>query len=39
MTFPTSGAYVVPEALSLLDVDRERDLAIYREENLWVGHR
>ncbi len=39
MPFPVSGAYVIPEALNLLDVDREHDLATYREENLWVQHR
>ncbi len=39
MRFPVSGAYVVPAALNLLDVDREHDLAIYREENLWMQHR
>ena len=39
MTFPTTGAYIVPEALNLLDVDRENDHAVYREENLWVQHR
>jgi GNAT superfamily N-acetyltransferase len=38
MRFPVSGAYVVPAALNLLDVDHEHDLAIYREENLWVQH-
>ncbi|MGH2915697.1 MAG: GNAT family N-acetyltransferase [Solirubrobacteraceae bacterium] len=39
MPFPTSGAYVVPGALNLVEVDRERDIAIYREENLWLQHR
>lgn len=37
--FPVTGAYVVPEALNLLEVDRENDHAVYREENLWVQHR
>jgi hypothetical protein len=39
MLFPTSGKYVVPDALNLLDVDVEADRACYREENLWVQHR
>jgi len=39
MLFPASGSYVVPGALNLLEVDREHDWAIYREENLWVQHR
>jgi GNAT superfamily N-acetyltransferase len=39
MPFPVSGAYAVPGALNLLEVDRERDRAIYREENLWMRHR
>lgn len=39
MPFPVSGTYVVPDALSLLEVDREHDVATYREENLWVQHR
>ncbi len=39
MLFPVSGQYVVPEALNLLQVDREQDTAVYSEENLWVQHR
>ena len=39
MAFPVSGAYVVPGALNLVEVDREHDRAVYREENLWVQHR
>ncbi len=38
MPLPASGSYIVPDALNLLDVDRENDLAVYREENLWVQH-
>jgi len=38
MVFPVSGDYVVPDALSLVHVDREADRATYREENLWVQH-
>lgn len=39
MLLPVSGEYVVPDALNLLQVDREQDTATYREENLWVQHR
>ena len=39
MAFPVSGSYVVPDALNLLEVDREADSAVYREENLWMQHR
>lgn len=39
MAFPVTGSYFVPHALNLLDVDRQRDIGIYREENLWVQHR
>jgi GNAT superfamily N-acetyltransferase len=39
MPFPATGSYVVPEALNLVEVDREDDVAIYREDNLWVQHR
>ncbi|MGA8846787.1 MAG: hypothetical protein WB471_09270 [Nocardioides sp.] len=39
MPLPVSGQYVVPDALNLLEVDRENDVATYREENLWMQHR
>jgi hypothetical protein len=39
MVFPDSGRYVVPDALNLVDIDRERDCGVYVEENLWVRHR
>ncbi len=39
MPFPISGSYFVPGALNLVEVDRERDNATHREENLWVQHR
>lgn len=38
MAFPVSGSYVVPEALNLVVIDRERDRGRYTEENLWVEH-
>jgi GNAT superfamily N-acetyltransferase len=39
MPFPATGSYFVPEALNLVEVDREHDVAIYCEDNLWVQHR
>jgi len=38
MAFPETGSYVVPDALSLVEVDRERDRGTYVEENLWMRH-
>ncbi len=38
MVFPETGAYVVPAALGLVEIDRERDIGTYVEENLWVQH-
>ena len=38
MLFPQSGAYVVPEALDLVVIDRENDVGVYREPNLWMRH-
>ncbi|MGH3386362.1 MAG: hypothetical protein ACRDO1_17420 [Nocardioidaceae bacterium] len=39
MLFPESGEYVVPDTLGLVDIDRERDIGTYVEENLWIQHR
>jgi GNAT superfamily N-acetyltransferase len=38
MAFPESGRYVVPEALDLVSIDRESDLGVYAETNLWMRH-
>jgi GNAT superfamily N-acetyltransferase len=38
MAFPESGAYVVPEALVPVDIDRERDEGLYVEPNVWMRH-
>ena len=38
MTFPESGAYVIPEGLQLLEVDREADVGVYYEPNVWMLH-
>ena len=38
MSFPETGSYVVPGALVPVDVDRERDEAVYVEPNVWMVH-
>jgi GNAT superfamily N-acetyltransferase len=38
MAFPQTGRYVVPHALDLVEIDRERDQGIYSESNLWMRH-
>jgi GNAT superfamily N-acetyltransferase len=39
MAFPQTGRYVVPGALDLVDINRERDEGVYEETNLWMRHR
>jgi GNAT superfamily N-acetyltransferase len=36
--FPESGSYVVPGALVPVEIDRERDVGVYREPNVWMRH-
>jgi GNAT superfamily N-acetyltransferase len=38
MDFPGTGRYVVPGALDLVEIDRERDRGTYAETNLWMRH-
>ena len=38
MRFPATGAYVVPDALDLVMIDRERDFGVHIEPNLWMQH-
>jgi GNAT superfamily N-acetyltransferase len=38
MALPASGAYVVPEALVPIQVDRDADRAVYVEPNVWMLH-
>ena len=38
-TFPASGAYVVPGALTPVHIDLELDRGRYTEPNVWVEHR
>ena len=39
LRFPDSGPYVVPGALVPVEVDRERDEAVYVEPNVWMHHK
>lgn len=39
IAMPESGAYVVPDALVPVDIDRERDVGEYIEPACWVRHR
>jgi hypothetical protein len=39
MTFPSTGEYVIPEGLSTLRIDRQIDLGVYTEPNIWIQHR
>lgn len=38
MAFPESGSYVVPGALTPVEIDRERDEGLYVEPNVWMVH-
>jgi hypothetical protein len=38
MSLPESGAYVFPNGLAPLTVDRESDLGLYWEPNVWMVH-
>jgi GNAT superfamily N-acetyltransferase len=38
MTFPESGEYVIPRATSTLTIDREADLGVSNDANVWVVH-
>jgi len=38
IAFPESGDYVVPGALSLVRIDRERGIGEHVEPNVWVRH-
>ena len=38
MAFPSTGQYVVPDALDLVHIDRDQDTGTYAETNLWMRH-
>lgn len=39
MAFPETGTYILPDALDVLNIDRERDLGRHAEPNVWLHHR
>ncbi|MBI1760808.1 MAG: GNAT family N-acetyltransferase [Acidobacteria bacterium] len=39
LKFPASQHYVVPQMLSTLKIDREKDEGIYVEPNVWMEHK
>lgn len=39
LALPETGSYVVPGALVPVEVDRERDVGLYVEPNVWMRHR
>lgn len=39
LALPESGEYVIPDGLSVLRVDREGDVGVYEEPNVWMRHR
>jgi hypothetical protein len=38
LSFPDSGRYVVATATSPVTIDRERDMGVYLDENVWIVH-
>jgi GNAT superfamily N-acetyltransferase len=38
MKFPVSGNYVVPGALSTIEISIDRDCGIYHQPNIWLQH-
>jgi hypothetical protein len=38
MDFPESGDYIVPVAADVVHIDREADLGVYHDPNVWVVH-
>jgi GNAT superfamily N-acetyltransferase len=38
LLYPSTGTYVIPDGLTVLEIDRTADLGIYREPNIWMRH-
>lgn len=38
LSLPASGKYVIPDGLSVLEIDRRADLGTYVEPNVWMRH-
>jgi hypothetical protein len=39
LQFPVSGEYVFPQGLATVAIDRESDVGLYFEPNIWLRHR
>lgn len=38
LAMPSSGDYVIPDGLAALSIDRDADVGVYREPNVWMRH-
>jgi GNAT superfamily N-acetyltransferase len=38
LLYPSTGTYVIPDGLTVLEIDRTADLGTYREPNIWMRH-
>jgi hypothetical protein len=38
LALPSSGSYVIPDGLTVLEIDHSTDSGIYREPNIWMRH-
>ena len=38
LALPGSGTYVIPDGLTVLEIDRAADTGVYREPNVWMRH-
>jgi GNAT superfamily N-acetyltransferase len=38
MAFPASGEYVFPDGLATMAIDRDADIGLYYEPNVWLRH-
>ncbi|ADB35216.1 hypothetical protein Kfla_6213 [Kribbella flavida DSM 17836] len=38
MPFPSTGTYVIPDGLSVLHINHDRNTGDYQEPNIWVRH-
>jgi hypothetical protein len=38
LLYPSTGTYVIPDGLTVLELDRTADLGTYREPNIWMRH-
>ena len=39
LAMPSTGTYVIPDGLTVLEIDRTADTGLYREPNIWMRHR